>query len=549
MTAAEMSRRRLVLVTVGVMLALLLAALDQTIVGTAMPRIIADLNGFDKYAWVTTAYLVTSTVTVPIAGKLGDLFGRKPFVLVGMAGFMVFSWACGFSQDMNQLIVFRAVQGLFGGVLFASVFTLLADIFPPKTRARMQGVFGGVFGLASVIGPAAGGFITDNWGWRWVFYVNIPVGVLGMALLVAFLPYVRSKASWRDIDFAGAFLMIAGLVPIMISLSNTSTYGWTSWQTLVPLVGGVLLLVAFVVVEHFEREPIVPLSLFKNRAFTVSVIVGMLSGFGMFGAIIFTPLVFQGVLGVSATNSGTLITPMMIGLIGASILSGQLMVRIKNYKWLGTIGSAVMAIGVYILTLVTTHSTQLQVTSALIIVGAGLGITFPLYLNAVQSAVDRKFLGVVSSNMQFFRNVGGTLATAIFGSILANRLGPNIQAQLDKLNLPPQFKSNFKLPSGAGGAQQIFNAANLARERASLPAPFRPFFDQAIGAVKEGLATTMHEVFLIALIFVLITTVATVFMPSVPLLAARRQPGTELGEASPVPEPAPEPEPAAVSSE
>jgi EmrB/QacA subfamily drug resistance transporter len=547
MTAAEMSRRRLVLVTVGVMLALLLAALDQTIVGTAMPRIIADLNGFDKYAWVTTAYLVTSTVTVPIAGKLGDLFGRKPFVLAGMAGFMVFSWACGFSQDMTQLIVFRGVQGLFGGVLFASVFTLLADIFPPKTRARMQGVFGGVFGLASVIGPAAGGFITDNWGWRWVFYVNIPVGVVGMALLLAFLPFVRSKASWRDIDFAGAFLMIAGLVPIMISLSNTSIYGWTSWQTLVPLIGGVLLLVAFVVVEHFEAEPIVPLSLFKNRAFSVSVIVGTLSGFGMFGAIIFTPLVFQGVLGVSATNSGTLITPMMIGLIGASILSGQLMVRIKNYKWLGTIGAAVMAVGVYILTLVSTNSTQLQVTSALVIVGAGLGITFPLYLNAVQSAVDRKFLGVVSSNMQFFRNVGGTLATAIFGSILANRLGPNIQAQLDKLNLPPQFKSNFKLPQGAGGAQQIFNAANLAAQRAALPAPFRPLFDQAILAVKEGLATTMHEVFLIALVFVVITMVATVFMPSVPLLAARRQPGAELGEESPVP--ATKPEPAGVSSE
>ncbi|TMC12051.1 MAG: MFS transporter [Chloroflexi bacterium] len=473
MTAAEMSRRRLVLVTVGVMLALLLAALDQTIVGTAMPRIIADLNGFDKYAWVTTAYLVTSTVTVPIAGKLGDLFGRKPFVLVGMAGFMVFSWACGFSQDMNQLIVFRAVQGLFGGVLFASVFTLLADIFPPKTRARMQGVFGGVFGLASVIGPAAGGFITDNWGWRWVFYVNIPVGVLGMALLVAFLPYVRSKASWRDIDFAGAFLMIAGLVPIMISLSNTSTYGWTSWQTLVPLIGGVLLLVAFVVVEHFEREPIVPLSLFKNRAFTVSVIVGMLSGFGMFGAIIFTPLVFQGVLGVSATNSGTLITPMMIGLIGASILSGQLMVRIKNYKWLGTLGAGVMAVGVYVLSEVTTHSTQLEVTSSLVIIGAGLGITFPLYLNAVQSAVDRRFLGVVSSNMQFFRNVGGTLATAIFGSILANRLGPNIQTQIDKLNLPAQFKANFKLPAGTGGAQQIFDAG--ARVAAgALPALLRP---------------------------------------------------------------------------
>ena len=547
MTAnVEMSRNRLILVTVGVMLTLLLAALDQTIVGTAMPRIIADLNGFNQYAWVTTAYLVTSTVTVPVAGKLGDLFGRKPFILIGISGFMAMSWACGFSQNMNELIIFRGAQGLFGGILFASVFTVLADIFTPRTRARMQGVFGGVFGLASVIGPAAGGFITDNWGWRWVFYVNIPAGVLGLALLLAFLPYVRSKATWRDIDFAGAFLMMAGLVPIMVSLSNTATYGWGSWQTLLPLVGGLVLLVAFVVVEHFETEPIVPLALFRNRAFAVAVIVGTLSGFGMFGAIIFVPLVFQGVLGVSATNSGTLITPMMFGLIGASVLSGQLMVRIKHYKWLGTIGTAVMAFGLYLLSEVSVHSTQAQVTAALVIVGAGLGVTFPLYLNAVQSAVERRFLGVVSSNMQFFRNLGGTLATAIFGSILANRMGPNIQAQIDKLSLPAAFKSNFKLPQGAGGAQQIFNVANLAKERASLPAPFRPFFDQAIVAVKAGLAQTMHEIFLIALVFVLITLVATVFMPSVPLLGARRQPGAAVGEESPVPELEPEAEAAAV---
>ena len=537
MTAVTMPRNRLILVTAGVMLALLLAALDQTIVGTAMPRIIADLNGFDKYAWVTTAYLVTSTVTVPIAGKLGDLFGRKPFILVGMAGFMVMSWLCGFSQNMTELIVFRAAQGLFGGVLFASVFTVLADIFDPKTRARMQGVFGGVFGLASVIGPAAGGFITDNWTWRWVFYVNIPVGVIGMALLVAFLPYVRSKATWRDIDFAGAFLMIAGLVPILVSLSNTSTYGWTKWQTLVPLIGGLVLLVVFVIVEHFEAEPIVPLSLFRSRAFTVSILVGALSGFGMFGALIFVPLIFQGVLGVSATNSGTLITPMMFGLIGASILSGQLMVRIKEYRYLGTLGAAVMAVGVWFLSEVTIHSTQFEVTAALVIIGAGLGITFPLYLNAMQSAVDKKFLGVVSSNLQFFRNLGGTLATAIFGSILANRLGPNITDQINKLNLPPAFKNSFKLPNGVGGAQQLFNAANLAHQRALLPAPARPLFDQVIVAVKMGLATTMHEVFLIALVAVLITLVITLFMPNVPLLAARRQPGAAIGEESPVPEP------------
>ena len=531
---ATMSRNRTILVTVGVMLALLLAALDQTIVGTAMPKIIADLNGFDRYAWVTTAYLVTSTVTVPIAGKLGDLFGRKPFILAGMAGFMAMSWLCGFSQDMTQLIIFRGAQGLFGGVLFASVFTVLADVFPPQMRTRMQGVFGGVFGLASVIGPTAGGFITDNWGWRWVFYVNIPVGVLGIALLAAFLPFVRTKASWRDIDIAGAVLLTAGLVPILISLSNTTNYGWTSWQTLVPLIGGVLVLVAFLVVEHFEREPIVPLSMFKNQAYSVSVLVGFLAAFSMFGTIIFVPLIFQGVLGISATNSGTLITPMMFGLIGASIVSGQLMVRIRQYKYLGTAGAALMVVGMYLLSLVSIHSTAFEVTASLVIVGAGVGVTFPLYINAVQSAVEQKYLGVVTSNIQFFRNVGGTIATAIFGSILASRLKPNIQDQVDALTgIPPAFKSSFKV--GAGNAQQIFNAANLAHARAGLPANLQPFFDQMMTAVKAGLAVTLHELFLIGVVAAVLAMIASLFMPNVPLLAARRRAGASIGEESPVP--------------
>ncbi len=515
MTAPELHGRRLVLVTVGVMLALLLAALDQTIVGTAMPRIIADLNGLDRYAWLTTAYLVTSTVTVPIAGKLGDLFGRKPFILAGMIGFMVMSWACGFAQDMNQLIVFRAAQGLFGGVLFASVFTVLADIFTPQTRARMQGVFGGVFGLASIIGPATGGFITDNWGWRWVFYVNIPVGVIGIALLAAYLPFVRTKASWRDIDFVGAFLMAAGLVPILVALSNTNTYGWSSWQTLVPLLGGAALLIAFLVVEHFEPEPIVPLRLFLNRAYAVSVIVGFLSGFGMFGAIIFTPLIFQGVLGISATNSGTLITPMMLGLIGASVITGQLMVRLKHYAMLGPIGCAVMIAGMLLLAEVAVTSTTFQVTAALVVVGIGLGVTFPLYLNAVQSAVERKFLGVVSSNLQFFRNVGGTIATAIFGSILANRLAANIQDKINAAHLPSQFTNSFKV--GFSSTGQIFNQAALAQRRAALPPNLRPVFDQAMVAVKAGLATTLHEMFLIGAAVIAVALVASFFMPSVPL--------------------------------
>ena len=534
MGVVEMPRRRLILVTVGVMLALLLAALDQTIVGTAMPRIIAELNGFDKYAWVTTAYLLTSTIMVPIAGKLGDLFGRKPFILVGMAGFMAMSWLCGFSQNMTELILFRGLQGLFGGMLFASVFTVLADIFTPQTRARMQGVFGGVFGLASVIGPTTGGFITDNWGWRWVFYVNIPVGVLGIALLVAYLPFVRTSASWKHIDFAGAGLLALGLTPILLALSNTNTYGWTGWQTIVPLIGGILVLIAFVIVESREEEPIIPISLFRNRAFTVSIVVGFIASFGMFGTIIFVPLVYQGVLGISATNSGALITPLMFGLIGASVLTGQLMVRIKNYQYLGTVGAAVMAVGMYLLSEVSVHSTRLEVTASLVLVGIGLGTTMPLYIQAVQSAVARRFLGVVTSNIQFARNVGGTIATAIFGSILASRLGPNIQTQVAALHLPASFTSNFKVSGGS--AQQIFNPANLAAARAALPVDARPLFDQAIIAVKAGLASTLHEMFLIGFVAILLSVVASLFMPNVPLLAAKKRPATMLGEGSAVSE-------------
>ena len=532
--AVQMPRNQLILVTAGVMLTLLLAALDQTIVGTAMPRIIAELNGFDRYAWVTTAYLLTSTITVPIAGKLGDLFGRKPFILAGVAGFMAMSWLCGLSQNMTELIIFRGAQGLFGGVLFASVFTVLADIFTPQTRARMQGVFGGVFGLASIVGPTAGGFITDHWGWRWVFYVNLPVGVLGIALLATFLPFVRTNASWRHIDFVGAGLLTLGLTPILIALSSTTTYGWASWQTMVPLIGGFLVLVAFVGYEMRTDEPIVPIGLFRNRAYAVSILVGFISSFGMFGTIIFVPLVYQGVLGISATNSGALITPLMFGLIGASIVTGQLMVRIKQYQYLGTLGAAITATGMFLLSLVTIHSTQLEVTASLVLVGIGLGVTMPLYIQAVQSAVDRKLLGVVTSNIQFFRNVGGTIATAIFGSILASRLAPNIKDQIAALHLPGSFTSNFKV--GSGSAQQIFNPANLAAARAALPAAARPLFDQAIVAVKSGLAVTLHELFLIGTIAMLISLVVSVFMPNVPLLAAKKQPGANKGEGSSVPE-------------
>jgi EmrB/QacA subfamily drug resistance transporter len=492
-----------ILATAGTMLALLLAALDQTIVGTAIPRIVADLNGLDRLAWVTTAYLVTSTTMTPIAGKLGDLFGRKPFLLGGMIGFVAASALCGLSQDMTQLIIFRGIQGIFGGVLFATVFTVIGDLFPPEQRGRTAGLFGGVFGLSSVLGPTAGGFITDHWSWRWVFEVNIPVGVVAVLVVMAGLPYVKSKASWRDIDFWGAITLAAGIVPLLIALTITNSHAWTSPEVMGLLALAAAMLAAFVFIESRVEHPIVPLQLFKNTAFTVSMVVGFLTAFGMFGSILFTPLVFQGILGISATNSGALITPMMFGLIGASTLTGFLMQRIKYYRFLGTFGVLVMIAGMYLLSGITVSTKEWQVVASLIVVGLGLGVTFPLYLTVVQTALPREFMGVASSQIQFWRNLGGTVGSAILGAVLANRLPEYLSTRVAALHLPAQVVSS--LPKG-GSANSILDPTLMAK----LPPAFA-------NAIRLALADTLHDIYLLAGLILIVALVATVFLKEVPL--------------------------------
>jgi EmrB/QacA subfamily drug resistance transporter len=479
-----LSRRKVILATAGTMLALLLAALDQTIVGTAIPRIVADLNGLDRLAWVTTAYLVTSTTMTPIAGKLGDLFGRKPFLLAGMVGFVITSALCGLSQDMTQLIVARGIQGVFGGVLFATVFTVIGDLFPPDQRGRLAGLFGAVFGLSSIVGPTAGGFITDHWGWRWVFEVNIPVGIIAVLVVLAGLPYVRSKASWRDIDFLGAITLAGGVVPLLVGLTITRDHAWGSPEVLGLLTLSAAMLLAFVVVESRVAQPIVPLQLFKNATFTVSMVVGFLTAFGMFGSILFTPLVFQGVLGISATNSGALITPMMFGLLGASTVTGFVMRRIKYYRYLGTLGVVVMIFGMYLLSQITPGVPEWHVVAALIVVGLGIGVTFPLYLTAVQTALPRQFMGVASSQIQFWRNLGGTVGSALLGTVLANRLPGYLTTRVTALHLPPQVLAS--LPKG-GSANSILDPHLLAK----LPPAFA-------SAIRYALSDTLHDIYLLA---------------------------------------------------
>jgi EmrB/QacA subfamily drug resistance transporter len=527
---AEMDRTARILAAVGVGLALFLAALDQTIVGTALPRIVGELNGLEYFAWVATAYMVTSTTTTPIAGKLGDLFGRKPFLLAGMIGFVLASALCGQAQDMMELVIFRGIQGLFGGVLFASVFASLADLFPPRTRARIQGVFGGIFGIASVVGPTIGGYLTDNVGWRWVFYVNIPVGILAVAVVFLTMPRTKHDASWRDIDFLGAGLLAATLVPLLIGFSITRDHNFNSPEVLGLLGLAAVMAVLFFIVEQRVAHPIVPFVLFKNVTFAVSSVTGFLIAFGMFGAIVYIGLVYQGVLGIGATNSGLLATPMMVGLVVASIITGQLMIRITRYRFLGTIGLIVMVFGLYGLAQVRVGTPEIEIVRDLIMVGIGLGVSMPLYINATQSALPREYLGVATSQIQFWRNVGGTVGVAILGAVISHELPDRIKTQVAALNLPPEIAA--PLLSG-GSAQAIFDPVKIAATKASLPAQAQPLFDQVVEAIRGALALSLHDVFTYAAVVVSVAVVVSLFLKEVPLKARERPSADELREGAP----------------
>jgi len=455
------SRWSVVLATLGVAMALLLAALDQTVVGVAMPRIVSELHGLQYYAWVTTAYLITSTALVPVAGKLGDMFGRKPFLLAGMVGFIAASALCGTSWNMASLVFLRALQGVFGGVLFASTFAVLADVFPPEQRARMSGVFGAVFGLSSVIGPTLGGYLTDGPGWRWVFYVNVPLGVLAVVLVATQLPFVRSSARLRDIDWLGTSLLFAGLTPLLIALSLTRDHAWLSMQVSGLLVIALVALIAFFFVERRVEHPVVPFHLFRLNVFAVPAAISFFSGVGMFGAVVFVPLLYQGVLGVSATNAGQLLTPMMLAVVVTSTATGALIARFSGYRLLGTASLAVMVLGLVLLARVAVGSSALEVTRDIVIIGAGLGVTFPLTFVVIQAGLPYRLIGVGTSQLTFWRSLGGTMGTAILGSILVNRLP-----------VPP---------------------------------------------TRIGLASTLHDMFLVAAAVAFVAVIVSVFLRHVPL--------------------------------
>src|SRR5579859_7394482 len=389
------SRRDILLTMAGVLMVMLLASLDQTIVSTAMPRVIADLQGFNQYTWVSTAYLLTSTVMVPIYGKLSDLFGRKPIFLFGIVVFLIGSALSGASQSMNELIAFRALQGIGAGALMPIAIAVVGDLFTPRERGKWQGVTGAVWGFSAIVGPTLGGWITENTSWRWVFYVNLPIGIIAMLVLIFLMPALRGVEKKVSIDYTGAAMLIAGTVALLLGFTWAGTqYDWLSPQIIGLFAGAVIVLTAFVIYEALlERrggQPIIEPSLFKNSIFSVSTIVTVIFGMGLFGSIFFIPLFVQGVIGTSATNSGLILTPLMLTSIVGSVVSGQLVSRLGKYKWIAILGMIVSVAGGVLLVRLDVHSTNNDVLLAMLVMGLGMGFGMSLYTLIVQNAIPGK---------------------------------------------------------------------------------------------------------------------------------------------------------------
>ena len=479
--ALAMSPRRRMAVTLGVITGMFLAALEATVVGTAMPTVIASLGGLSHYSWVFSAYLITSTVTVPVWGKLSDLYGRRLFFQLGIAIFLAGSVLSGMSATMTQLIVFRAVQGLGAGALVPLGMTIIGDVYTVEERARMQAFFSGVWGISSVIGPVVGGFITDQLSWRWVFYINLPIGILAAAIMQMALREPKRSAR-ATIDYAGAALLMASITLLMLALveGGATLRAFASARNLL-LVGAAGALAAlFVYVERRARDPIVPLGLFRNRVVSVAVAVGFLAGVSMFGAISFVPLFAQGALGSTATEAGSLLTPLMLSWVGLSIIGGRLMLRI-GYRPTTLAGLFILTLGFALLSNFQRTTPRVWLYLDLVLIGAGLGLTMLTLLIAVQQSVAREQLGTATSLNQFSRSIGGAVGVAVMGAVLSAGLASHLQ-EVGRAGAGPLT------PERAAELASNPNALIEPQARAALP-------PRVLDELQGAMAAAIHKVF------------------------------------------------------
>jgi EmrB/QacA subfamily drug resistance transporter len=491
----------------AVLLGLFLGALDQTIVGPALPTIVTKLAGNDIYVWAVTIYLLTSTISVPFWGKLSDLYGRKPMFMIGIVIFLIGSALSGLSQNMTELIAFRGFQGIGAGSLFPIALATIGDLFTPAERGKYQGLFGAVFGIAFIIGPLVGGFLTEQIAWNWIFYVNIPIGLVSLYFIWRLLPTVKTKAATRNFDILGGVIFTIATAFLLVGLTEKgqtdpgthALYNWTD-----PVVGGFILIALvgiglFIWAESRAKEPIVPLNLFRNRTYAASMVATFFAAFAFFGAIIFLPRWFQIVQGYSPTNSGLAALPLMVGLIASSIASGLIVARTGRYKWL-TVGAIIlMGISTALMTQLRADTPVPIVWLWMFIAGIGVGPTFAVFTLIVQNAVPFNMLGVATSNLTFFRQIGGTVALAIVGTLFASSFQSEIGPQMSVAGVPDAVVAGFTqaIHSGALDFNQLTGTGDLGASIAAAQPALAPVVPQIVAGIHEAFSLGVASTFII----------------------------------------------------
>ncbi|WP_047893079.1 MDR family MFS transporter [Micromonospora sp. RV43] len=518
--------RQIRLLMFGLMTGMLLAALDQTIVGTALPTIVGELGGINHYSWVVTAYLLASTASTPLYGKMADLYGRRPVFLFSIGMFLLGSLLAGLSQNMTQLIVTRGVQGLGAGGLMTLAFTIISDVVSPRERGRYQGLFGAVFGVSSVAGPLVGGYFAEN-NWRWIFYINVPLAILAIVVCWHVMRLVPFERREHTVDWIGAALLVAGVSCLLLALSwGGAEYAWGSGVIVGLFAAGAVLGVLFVVQEARTREPILPLRLFRSATFALANGAGFVLGLVMFGSIIFIPLYLQIVKGASPTRSGLLMLPMMAGVIVTSVLTGRAMSRIGRYKWFPVAGAAVLVVGMLLFQQLQVGTSLWLAFGYMVVIGVGLGLCMQSLILAVQNAVSVRDLGAGTSSATFFRSLGGSFGVAILGAVLSSRLTAEMSARLPGAlaQLPPEQRAAVT----AGGEFSINDPAAIL----ALPAPVR-------AAVQAAFVESLHLVFLTTGLIAVIAVLVTLAMPNLQLRGTGPQGATggadPLGGKAPAP--------------
>ncbi|MBI3749316.1 MAG: MFS transporter [Chloroflexi bacterium] len=513
----------------AILLALFLFALDQTVVGTALPVIVTDLHGNDLYTWVVTVYLLTSTISGPIYGKLSDLFGRRPIIIFAVILFLASSVLAGLSQEMWQLILFRGLQGLGGGAVFPVSLAVVADLYTPAERGKYLGFFGAVFGLSSLLGPGIGGFITDQFSWHWIFFVNVPIGAVSLVILWRLLPAIKRPEAGRNIDYVGAAVFAAAIGPFLVGLTNKQTGDWADPEVGGLMILGIALLGVFLWVESRVADPIVHLGLFRIRAFTVSVIAMFMAAFGFFGAVIFLPRYFQAVEGASATESGYSLLPLLAALIVSATASGQIVARTHRYRILIFGSMVLLGIGLWLLTHLEAGTDRPVLWAWMIVAGLGIGPSFAVFTLIVQNAVQPQLVGVATSSLTFFQQIGGTVGLTIAGTIFASRLTDELPARLTTAGVPAQFVGQV----ASGGNFDIAGTGDLGTRILAATPPAQQAFVQPlipgiVAAVHDSISIAIASSFWVGIIGAIVGAIVVLFVEEVPMRATFEMTETEV---------------------